>query len=176
MWLESRKREEKKKMSTVAVSIKYSNRAFERYFDVSADKDFVELKDEIKSSGAKFIAAGFERPASWRVSADVLKELRSRYQVTSRDLTVSMVTWSVELLGNIVFCQRRGEDFEAWHARYADLLRRGQEAYDKSDEEFAKFLIDQGEGRHNRVLTDILGFHKDESWAKEIIAQLRAAA
>jgi hypothetical protein len=173
MMPESEKERGEEKMSTVTVSIKYSNRAFERYFDVSAEKDFAALKDEIKATGAKFIAAGFERPASWRVSADVLKDLRSRYQVTSRDLTVSMVTWSIELGGNIVFCQKHNEDFESWRARYSDLLRAAQEAYNKSDEEFTKFLVAQGEDRHNRVLTDLLVFHKDEEWAKEIIEQLK---
>jgi hypothetical protein len=160
-------------MSTVTVSIKYSNRAFERYYDVNADKPFNELKDEIKATGAKFQRGGFDAPASWRVSADTLNALKSKYTVTPRDLTVSQVTWSIELGGNIVFCQRHNEDFESWRARYSDLLRAAQDAYNKSDEEFVKFLVAQGEGRHNRVLTDLLVFHKDEDWAKSVIEELR---
>lgn len=159
-------------MATITVAIKFTNRAYERYYDVTADVEFAALKDEIKAGVAKFTGdtiTGYSNVWYLRNKA-ALDALKARHQVTPSDVRFQALgSTDIVLAAKFVLGWNRKDEFREWETASRDVLRELQTAYNQSDEAFIRAAIMRGAYVRGGIIADMLAYHSEEEWAKEII-------
>jgi hypothetical protein len=144
-------------MTYITIAIKFGNRTFSRYYEVTADADFNTLKDAIKATGAKFDGA----QRVWNVNKAGLDTLKSQYELKPADF------YLVNNLSDV--------EFKATGSALTDKshLNELRDAYNKSDEAFLKVAAQIGL-LHTQTALKMLKAHQDEQFVKDLIAAEKA--
>jgi hypothetical protein len=143
-------------MESVTVSIKYSNRALPRIYNICGE-DFETIKEAVKAAGGRYDGLNYR----WTISAAAFKDLKSTFKAEAADIIIKGNRLAFAADGTTIYApQLRTKSDTPVHdpVRLHDILREAREtlqnAYNKSDDAFGDTYEAAGMAIDNIIYID----------------------